>query len=113
VLASVTLSAYRARLAPALAGLPAGQADGARSGLAQAVAAGGQGPLGTAARHAFAAGLDLGMAAGAACVAVAAVTVAVALGRRPAVPASPDPALTSTRVPPGDHPSHVSEEAQA
>jgi EmrB/QacA subfamily drug resistance transporter len=79
VLSSITLSVYRARITPALAGLPARTATGARASLAQAVTAGANGPL-RAARHAFSAGLDLAMIVGAACLAAAAVTVFLARG---------------------------------
>jgi hypothetical protein len=85
VLASVTLSYYRSRLASAATGDPASVLASARQGLAQAVAAGGGpgSPLGLAARHAYASGLDLAMAVGAVCVVIAAVAVFRAL-RTPA-----------------------------
>ncbi|HEY3883487.1 MAG TPA: MFS transporter [Trebonia sp.] len=81
VLASVTLSYYRSRLASAATGDPASVLASARQGLAQAVAAGGGpgSPLGLAARHAYASGLDLAMAVGAVCVVIAAVAVFRAL----------------------------------
>jgi EmrB/QacA subfamily drug resistance transporter len=65
VLASITLSAYRSRLGPALAGHPAGTVASAKAGLAQALAVGGgaQGPLGAAARHAYTTGLEMAIAA--------------------------------------------------
>ena len=87
VLATVTLSVYRSRLAPALARRPAGVVTSAKQGLAQAVTASG-GPSGTlaaAARHAYAGGLQLALAVGAGCVVLAAA--AVYLGLRPSRPA--------------------------
>jgi hypothetical protein len=75
VLGSLTLSRYQTRLAPVLDHDHA--ATGARHGLTQAFAIGG-GPdsaIGLAARSAYASGLDLAMAVGAAFVLVAAVVV--------------------------------------
>jgi EmrB/QacA subfamily drug resistance transporter len=94
VLASVTISAYRSTLAPALAGHPASTGASAKAGLAQAIAAsGGPGsPLGMAARHAYSTGLDLAMAIGAGCVAAAAVTVYLALRPSAAAKATDTPA---------------------
>jgi MFS transporter, DHA2 family, integral membrane protein len=84
VLGSLTVSSYRSQLAFALASRPASVAAEAKAGLAQALTAGGGAgtPLGIAARNAYSTGLDLAMAVGAACVAAAAVTIAIAL--RPA-----------------------------
>jgi hypothetical protein len=81
IFATITLSAYRSHLAPALAGRPAGAVASAKEGLAQALTAGGgpQGAVGLAARHAYTAGLELAMAVGAGCVAAAAVAVWLAL----------------------------------
>jgi EmrB/QacA subfamily drug resistance transporter len=87
VLSSITLSCYRSRLAPALAGLPARAAASAKAGLAQALAAGTtrtSSPLGAAARHAYSAGLDLAMAVGAGCVVAAAIAVWLTLRAHPA-----------------------------
>jgi EmrB/QacA subfamily drug resistance transporter len=83
VLATVTLSVYRSRLAPALAGRPADLVTSAKEGLAQAVTAGGSpgGTFAAAARQAYTSGLDLALAVGAGCVALAAV--AVYCGLRP------------------------------
>lgn len=78
VLGSVTILRYHAGLAPMLAGDPAA-AGAATTGLAQALADGSHGALAVAARHAYAAGLDLAMLIGAACVALAAVVVYLGL----------------------------------
>jgi hypothetical protein len=85
VLASITLSVYRSRLGPALAGHSAPTIASAKEGLAQALAVGGgpQGPLGVAARHAYTTGLELALAAGACCVAVTAASVFLALRPKP------------------------------
>jgi MFS family permease len=114
VLASVTISCYRSRLGPALAGQPAA-AVRARAGLAQALAtAGAHSPLGEAARQAFSTGMDLAMAAGAGCVAAAAGAVLIGLRHvtRPEAPAvlpsPPDPALLGG-APAGPAPSGKAE----
>jgi EmrB/QacA subfamily drug resistance transporter len=105
VLSTITLSCYRSRLAPALSSLPARTAASAKAGLAQALATGS--PLGTAARHAYSAGLDLAMAAGAGCVAAAAITVLLALrasaaDEGPVPGTSPSPVRSSSQqVKPG------------
>ena len=85
VLASITLSVYRARLGPALAGHSVQTVASAQAGLAQALAVGGgaQGPLGVAARHAYTTGLELALGAGACCVAVTAASVYLALRPKP------------------------------
>jgi MFS family permease len=80
VLSSITLSCYRSRLAPALAGLPSRTAVTAKAGLAQALTADGSGPLGAAARHAYASGLDLAMVVGACLLVAAAVAVCLTRG---------------------------------
>jgi hypothetical protein len=83
VLSSITLSCYRSRLAPALAGLPSRTAAAAKAGLAQALATdgtGADGPLSAAARHAHSSGLDLAMAVGACCLAAAAIGVCLTSG---------------------------------
>jgi EmrB/QacA subfamily drug resistance transporter len=99
VLASITLSVYRSRLGPVLAGQPARTAASARAGLAQALTAGGgaHGPLGGAARHAYTTGLELAMVIGACCVAV--VAAAVCLNLRPQAPAPARPHSHEVQVP--------------
>jgi MFS family permease len=79
VLGSLTFSSYRSQLASVLASRPASVAAGAKAGLAQALSAGGGAgsPLGMAARQAYSTGLDLAMAVGAGCVAVAAIAIAL------------------------------------
>ena len=106
VLGSLTLAQYRDRLAPALASHPMAAADSVRAGLAQALVAGGGpgSPLGVAARHAYAAGLDLGMLAGAGCAAVAAVVVCLGLrASRPTLPPSTVATLDPASHPELDH----------
>ena len=90
VLSSITLSCYRSRLAPALADLPSRTAATAKAGLTQALSVGSTGAggqLGAAARDAYSTGLDLGMAVGACCLAVAAVGVWLTFGN-PRTPGS-------------------------
>jgi hypothetical protein len=109
VLASVTLSYYRSRLAAAAAGQPASVLASARQGLAQAVTAGGgpRSPLGVAARQAYTGGFDLAMAVGAGCVVIAAAAVWLALGSPAAPPsaagqAPPPAAVTDPARPAGE-----------
>ena len=104
VLASIAISAYRARLAPSLVGHPASTGTSAKSGIAQAIAAGGgpNSPLGVAARHAYGAGLDLAMAIGAGCVGAVAVIIYLALRPIP----STQPLARSEPTPQARAPQH-------